>query len=188
VARVGRHHQLSNVDNLCRQLGDLFNGIMNAKEAETGKQSKAWTHAIDKVREVLNKYRRKRGVKLPKDITQYEYPIFDNTEPKIKFKIKKTKGGDLQEDIEAHPTDAQTYTQRKPKYKIGDLVNVLYSEPYAMSGKKQNTKEFRMGDLRLEKKKRKITKVLYFSGPVPYRYLVEGLDRASYSEQEIKQV
>jgi len=190
VARVGRHHQLSNVDNLCRQLGDLFNGIMNAKEAETGKQSKAWTHAIDKVREGLNKYRRKRGVKLPKDITQHEYPIFDNTIPKIKFKIKttKTKGGDLQQDIEAHPTDEQTYTQRKPKYKIGDLVNVLYSEPYAMTGKRQNTKEFRMGDLRLEKKKRKITKVLYFSGPVPFRYLVEGLDRASYTEQEIKQV
>ena len=188
VARVGRHHQLANVDNLCRQLGSLFNGIMNAKEEATGKQSKAWTHAIDKVREVLNKYRRKRGVKLPKDITQYEYPIFDNTVPKIKFKIKKTKGGDLQEDIEAHPTDAQTCTQRKPKYKIGDLVNVLYSEPHAMTGKRQNTKEFRMGDLRLEKKKRKITKVLYFSGPVPYRYLVEGLDRASYSEQEIKQV
>jgi hypothetical protein len=162
---------------------------MNAKEAETGKQSKAWTHAIDKVREVLNKYRRKRGVKLPKDITQYEYPIFDNTIPKIKFKIKTTKGGDLQQqDIDAYPTDEQTYTQRKPKYKIGDLVNVLYSEPYAMSGKKQNTKEFRMGDLRLEKKKRKITKVLYYSGPVPYRYLVEGLDRASYTEQEIKVV
>ena len=64
----------------------------------------------------------------------------------------------------------------------------MYSEPYAMTGKRQNTKEFRMGDLRLEKKKRKITKVLYFSGPVPFRYLVEGLDRASYTEQEIKQV
>jgi hypothetical protein len=34
VARPGRHHQLSNVDNLCRQLGDIFNGIMNKKEAE----------------------------------------------------------------------------------------------------------------------------------------------------------
>jgi len=188
VARVGRHHQLSNVDNLCRQLGDLFNGIMNAKEAETGKPSKKWVFAIDKVREGLNKYRRKRGVKLPKDITQYEYPIFDNTIPKIKFKIKTTRGGNLKEDIDAYPTDAQTYTQRKPKYKIGDLVNVLYQEPHAMTGKKQNTKEFRMGDLRLEKKKRKITKVLYFSGPVPFRYLVEGLDRASYTEQEIKQV
>ena len=87
VARVGRHHQLSNVDSLCRQLGDIFNGIMNIKEAETGKRSKAWIHAIDEVREKLNKYRISRGVKLPKDITTHEYPIFDNNIPKIKFKL-----------------------------------------------------------------------------------------------------
>ena len=188
VARVGRHHQLSNVDNLCRQLGSLFNGIMNAKEEATGKQSKAWTHAIDKVREVLNKYHRKRGVKLPKDITQYEYPIFDNTVSKIKFKIKKIKGGDLQEDLEAHPTDAQTYTHTEPKFKVGQMVNVLYEEPHTMTGKKQPTKIFRMGDLRLEKKKRKVLKVLYYSGPNAYRYLIEGLPNASFVESEIKLV
>ena len=58
---------------------------MNIKEAETGKRSKAWTHAIDEVRIKLNKYRRSRGVKLPKDIKTYKYPIFDNVEPKIKL-------------------------------------------------------------------------------------------------------
>ena len=45
-----------------------------------------------------------------------------------------------------------------------------------------------MGDLRLEKKKRNITKVLYYSGPNHYRYLIEGLPNASYTEQELKQV
>ena len=179
VARVGRHHQLSNVDSLCRQLGDIFNGIMNIKEAETGKRSKAWTHAIDEVREKLNKYRRSRGIKLPKDITTYEYPVFDNLAPKIK--TKKTGGGEIN-------NDNQQYSIIKPKYKIGDLVNVLYQEPYAMTDKKQNTNNFRMGDLRLEKKKRKVIKVLYYSGPNPYRYLIEGLPNASYTEQELKQV
>jgi hypothetical protein len=186
VARPGRHHQLSNVDNLCRQLGDIFNGIMNIKEAETGKRSKAWTHAIDEVRIKLNKYRRSRGVKLPKDITTYQYPIFDNVEPKIK--TIKRKGGDLKKDINDYPIEEQKYKIINPKYKIGDLVNVLYEEPYAMTNKKQNTKQFRMGDLRLEKKKRKIIKVLYYSGPNHYRYLIEGLPNASYTEQEIKQV
>jgi len=187
VARVGRHHQLSNVDSLCRQLGDIFNGIMNIKEAETGKRSKAWTHAIDEVREKLNKYRISRGVKLPKDITTHEYPIFDNLKPKIK--TIKRKGGDLKEDdINDYPIEEQEYKIIKPKYKIGDLVNVLYQEPYAMTDKKQNTNNFRMGDLRLEKKKRKVIKVLYYSGPNPYRYLIEGLPNASYTEQEIKQV
>jgi len=186
VARPGRHHQLSNVDSLCRQLGDIFNGIMNIKEAETGKRSKAWTHAIDDVRTKLNSYRRSRGVKIPKDITTYEYPIFDNVEPKIK--TIKRKGGDIKKDINDYPLEEQKYKIINPKYKVGDLVNVLYQEPYAMTDRKQNTKEFRMGDLRLEKKKRKILKVLYYSGPNYYRYLIEGLPNASYTEQELKQV
>ena len=188
TARVGRHKQLSNVDSLCRQLGDVFNGIMNKKEAETGKQSKAWTHAIDEVREKLNVYRKKRGKKLPKDITTHEYPIFDNTVPKMKFKTKREKGGDLKQDLEKFPIEEQIYTQIKPKYKVGDLVNVLLEEPRTMLDKKQPTKNFRMGDLRLEKKKRKITNVLYYNGPNPYRYLIEGLPNASYTEQELKQV
>ena len=179
VARPGRHHQLSSVDSLCRQLGDVFNGIMNKKEEETGKISKAWTHAIEEVRGKLNNYRRSRGVKLPKDLTTYEYPIFDNVIP---------KGGDLKEEDEAFPTDPNQYTQIKPKYKVGDLVNVLLEEPQTILGKKQPTKNFRMGDLRLEKKKRKILKVLYYSGPNHFRYLVDGLPGASYTEQELKQV
>jgi hypothetical protein len=186
TARVGRHKQLSNVDNLCRQLGDVFNGIMNKKEAETGKQSKAWTYAIDDVREKLNVYRKSRVKKMPKDITTYEYPIFDNTVPKMKF--KREKGGDLKQDLDDYPIEEQIYTQIKPKYKVGDLVNVLLEEPRTMLDKKQPTKNFRMGDLRLEKKKRKIIKVLYYSGNVPYRYLIEGLPNASYTEQELKQV
>jgi hypothetical protein len=189
VARPGRHHQLSSVDSLCRQLGDVFNGIMNKKEEETGKISKAWTHAIEEVRGKLNNYRRSRGVKLPNDLTTYEYPIFDNVIPKIKIKkIKTTKGGDLKEEEEAFPTDPNQYTQIKPKYKVGDLVNVLLEEPQTILGKKQPTKNFRMGDLRLEKKKRKVLKVLYYSGPNHFRYLVDGLPGASYTEQELKQV
>jgi len=184
TARAGRHHQLSNVDNLCRQLGDLFNGVMNAKEAETGKISKSWVHAIDEVRGKLNNYRRSRGVKLPKDITTFEYPIFDNTVPKIKkIKIKeegKAKGGNVQH--------GQKYTHTEPKFKVGQMVNVLYQEPHTMTGKKQPSKNFRMGDLRLEKKKRKVLKVLFYSGPVPYSYLIDGLPNARYTEQEIKVV
>jgi len=191
VARPGRHHQLSNVDSLCRQLGTIFNGIMNKKEEETGKISKAWTHAIDEVRGKLNNYRRSRGVKLPKDLTTYEYPIFDNVIPKIKIKKIKTtttEGGDLKEEVEEYPTEQMKYTQIKPKYKVNDLVNVLLEEPQTILGKKQPTKTFRMGDLRLEKKKRKILKVLYYSGPNHYRYLVDGLPGASYTEQELTQV
>ena len=143
-------------------------------------------NAIDDVRTKLNSYRRSRGVKIPKDITTYEYPIFDNLVPKIK--TIKRKGGDIKEDINNFQTDEQEYKIINPKFKVGELVNVLLEEPQTILGKKQPTKNFRMGDLRLEKKKRKILKVLYYSGPNPYRYLIQGLPNASYTEQEIKQV
>ena len=102
---------------------------------------------------------------MPSDLATYEYPTFDN----IDTSKKKAK------EIE-------------PKYKVGDLVNVLYEEPHDMTGKKQNTSTFRMQDLRLEKKKRKIIKILYYPAPVNYRDLIEGLIGASYQEEELKQV
>ena len=45
-----------------------------------------------------------------------------------------------------------------------------------------------MGDYRLDKKKRKILAVLYYAGHPSYRYLIEGLPNASYTEQELKNV
>ena len=59
---------------------------------------------------------------------------------------------------------------------------------------KQNTKTFRMGDMRLTEKKYKIIKVLYYSGNPPFRYLLEDYPKknapasASFIEQELKQV
>ena len=184
VARVGRHHQLANVDNLCRVLGDLFGSVMNQREEETGKQSKKWVYAVDAVREKLNAYREK---KLPKDITTYEYNFFDPTyEPKKVF--KKVKGRGLEEDMQSYPTDGIKYKTIKPKYKVNDLVNVLLQEPVSALGKKHVDKRFRMGDYRLDKKKRKVLAVLCYAGTPSYRYLIEGLPNSSYTEQELKLV
>ena len=172
TALSGRHHQLSSVDSLCRTLGDLFNSIMNKKELSTGKSSKAWTSSIDLIRTKLNHIRIR---KMPTDISEYEYPVFNNAKEivsKLKFK----------ED------DKPIFKMLKPKYKVGDLVNVLYDEPRDTLGKKQNTKNFRMGDTTLERKKRKIVSVLYYNGEVPFRYLVEGISNASFTENELKQI
>ena len=182
TAIPGRHHQLSNADNLCRQLGELFNGVMNQKESETGKQSKAWVSSIDIVREELNDYKRKRlraklakqGSSFPVDLQKFEYPIFDN----LKLEDKKLK-------------------LVQPKYKVGDMVHVLYDEPRKFNrdqqgeNAKQNTKNFRMGDLRLSIKKYRVSKVLYYSGTPAYRYLLEGYptnkkQSASFTEEELK--
>jgi len=171
VARVGRHHQLANVDNACRQLGEIFHGIMNAREEKTGKKSTRWVYMIDTVREKLNDFRTKRT---PKDITTYQYPIFDAVEPKKEEKIKKGK--------------EPTFKLIKPKYKIGDMVNVLLQEPVNTFDKKHVDKRFRMRDYRLSKRKYRVSAVLYYAGTPPYRYLIEGLPGASFIEQELKQV
>ena len=42
-----------------------------------------------------------------------------------------------------------------------------------------------MGDFRLDTVPRKITRVLFYSGAVPHRYLVNGVDGASFTDQEL---
>ena len=135
---------------------------MNAKEEETGKVSKKWVYMIDPVREKLNEFRQK---KLPPDITKYDYPFFDP------------------------PTDrSKKQKMIQPKYKVGDMVNVLLQEPVDALGKKHSNNKFRMGDYRLDRKKRKVLAVFYYAGYPPYRYQIDGLPNASYSENELKQV
>ena len=136
---------------------------MNAKEEETGTISKKWVYMIDIVREKLNELRKK---KLPQDVTTYNYPVFDA------------------------PVDESKKTKKiiKPKFKVNDMVNVLLQEPVNALGKKHSNKNWRMADYRLDKKKRKILAVFYYAGSPPYRYLIEGLPNASYTEHELKRV
>jgi len=173
TTRAGRHRQMQNIDNLCRELGSLFNGAMNAQEIKTGKTSKAWTKHIDLVRIELNKFRRK---KLPDDITTFDYPIFDPTkeEPTQTLKnyvIDMKKLGVSNSD--------KKFKLIKQKYKVGDLVNILLSEPEDALGKKQSTKNFRVGDTRLSREKYRVVSVIYFAGNPPYRYILEALENAS---------
>jgi Tfp pilus assembly protein PilX len=157
VTRVGRHQQLGNIDSLIKQLGRLFNGLMNKQEMKTGKVSKAWIKYIPVVRDGLNKARLK---KLPDDYNDdYEYPPL------------------------TLPTDKKNNII-KNKYKIGDLVHVGLDRPENALGKKQ-TGKFRTGDNRFDPKPREITKVLYYNGKNTYRYLVKGVKNASYAESDI---
>ena len=184
---------MQNIDNLCRELGSLFNGAMNAQEIKTGKTSKAWTKHIDLVRIELNKFRRK---KLPDDITTFEYPVFDPTK-KETTKILKNYDIDMKK-LGVSNSDTK-FKLIKQKYKVGDLVNILLSEPEDALGKKQSTKNFRVGDTRISREKYIVKSVIYFAGNPPYRYLLEALDGASsrtkirikevsFQESEMRQI
>lgn len=76
--------------------------------------------------------------------------------------------------------------QVEPKYKVGDIVYRQSDVPLSALGHEQDTKKWRVGDYRFDKIPKKITKVLYYSGKVPYRYMLSGIKNASYTEAQLR--
>jgi hypothetical protein len=163
VALADRHKSMSVVESLNKQLGRFIMGYLSQIEEKTGKISKNWLPCVDIIRKQLNEIRIDKS--LPKDITSYNYPIFDNT-----YFDSKTKSIKLKD----------------PKYKIGDMVYRAWDAPRDNFNKKQNTAAFRQGDVTFEKEPREIINIFYMSGSGPcYRYYLNGLKNVSYTEQEL---
>lgn len=94
-------------------------------------------------------------------------------------KLRHRPDGDPYNDVMEPSTDAT------PKYKIGDLVYRKLERPKNALGHNQSTTNFRMGDYRFDiKQPRTIKKILYYPNNV--RYLLEGHDNVSYTENELK--
>jgi hypothetical protein len=72
-----------------------------------------------------------------------------------------------------------------PKYKVGDVVYYKLDAPLNALGHKQSTSNFRMGDYRFSKIPKKITHLIYMQSEPYYRYLLEGMNHVSYSENEL---
>lgn len=72
------------------------------------------------------------------------------------------------------------------KFNVDDIVYRISDEPLDALGRKQPTKNFRMGDYRWDLTPRKIVRVLRYSGKNPIRYLLENLPNVSYAEWEVK--
>ena len=150
-----RHTQNANVESLNRQLGRLFNAYLNKKEIETGKQFKEWTNIIDLVREKLNKIREK------KVFNKFEEWQHEAKTPEINL-------------------------SKKSKYKVGDVVFRALDAPKDALGHNQSSKQFRSGDMRWDvKQPRKIVAVIPFEGLVPFRYLLDGIKNASFTENQL---
>jgi hypothetical protein len=190
TTRAGRHRQMANVDNLCRQLGDLFNGVMNTQEKKTGKRSRAWTKHIDTIRMQLNRFRTKP---MPKDVSTLQYPMFDPT------KSNTHELPDHTIDMKKLGLKEKKYKHIEPKYKIGDTVNIMLFEPLDALGNKQSTKNFRMGDYRASTERYTVVQIVYYAGTPSYRYLLEAqvgasakvkkrVKDVSFEENEMKQL
>lgn len=112
IALPKRHKQLANVESLNRQLGRIFNGYMNMKEKSTGKVYREWLDIIDTVRKDLNKIRR---VDLKKNVSDYDYPIFD-PDTEAKFKV-----GDMVHEKLDYPENALGNKQPTENFRVGDV-------------------------------------------------------------------
>jgi hypothetical protein len=81
---------------------------------------------------------------------------------------------------------SQSFVDIKPKYKVGDMVFFQLDRPQNALGYTQSTDNFREGDYRWDRFPKQITAVLYYNGKVPVRYLLEGQENVSYTEQQLK--
>ena len=76
-------------------------------------------------------------------------------------------------------------TDKKPKFKVGDIVYRQLDYPEDALGNKQPTEKFREGDYRYSRVPKKIVKLLYYTGDVPYRYMLEGIPNASFKASQL---
>jgi hypothetical protein len=96
-------------------------------------------------------------------------------------------------DIKKHPKDVDmnTFTpkdinlDKPPKFKVGELVYRRLEKPVDKFGNKYHNSTFRAGDNRYELVPRKIVKVLVYSSPNPWRYILNGYKNVSYAEAEL---
>lgn len=166
VESKGRHTQLAIVNNLIRQLSKIFNALMNKQELKTGKISKAWVKYVPLVREKVNE---SMQVELPDD------PFYDMSQKPVSLLEHATVTKDGKVKLP------------KAKFKVGDRVHILLTEPENALGKKQKF-GFRSGDFRFSKKVYIIENVYTYAGKILYRYKVTGISNVSYTERQLRKV
>ena len=110
VSEPYRHQQLSNVENLNKQLGRILNGYMNMMETKSGKPFKEWTDILDTIRKDLNKTRTKTDLNPYKDVM---------IPPTLNDPIYKV--GDLVVRKLERPQNALGKNQNTLQFRVGDI-------------------------------------------------------------------
>jgi hypothetical protein len=77
-------------------------------------------------------------------------------------------------------------TSKAPnKFKVGDMVYYQLDTPRNSLNEKVYGEKFREGDLRWNPIAKKIKQVLYYTGNVTYRYMLNDIPNASYAEHQL---
>ena len=76
-------------------------------------------------------------------------------------------------------------TKHSNKYNVGDIVYRRLDVPQNALGIQENTTRFRTGDMRWDMIPHRAIKVLYYSGKVPYRYMLDKFPNVSFTEKQL---
>jgi hypothetical protein len=126
---------------------------------------------------LLNGYMNKKEEETKKVFKEWDEPL--NV---IRVELNKLRKKDEQDIFTFKYKIPKSTT---PKYNVGDIVYHVSEIPKSALNHNQNTSNFRMGDYRWDRTPRKITKILYYTGDNPLRYLLDNMDHVSYAEYEL---
>lgn len=114
--------------------------------------------------------------------TQKQYNEWDTIIDIVRTELNKVRKIDEKYLTDTYPI---FNTRTKPKYKVGDIVYRQSDVPLNALGHEHNVKKWRVADYRFDKVPKKIIKILYFSGKIPYRYMLKDIRNASYTEDQL---
>lgn len=118
--------------------------------------------------------------------TKKEYKNWTDVVPEIRKELNEYREVILPKNPDDEPIPTWNLPpDAYPKFRVGDLVHHKLEVPENALGHKQPTKSFRMGDFRYSSIPKKITKVIYMLDDPFFRYYVEGIPNATYSEREL---
>lgn len=100
-------------------------------------------------------------------------------------KMRRITPEKLKEMRQLQIKNTPDFDMLKPNFKVGDIVMHKLYHPLNALGEKQATTNFRQGDIRWSKPV-KIVKIIEMSDKPYIRYKVEGIQNASFSENELK--
>lgn len=116
--------------------------------------------------------------------TNKEYNEWTDVLNIIRIELNKIRKKATPEDIVKYNYKFPTST-KDPVFKVGDIVYRQLDYPEDALGNLQPTEFFREGDYRYSRIPKKIVNVLYYTGDVPYRYMLEQIPNASYKASQL---
>lgn len=158
----------------------LSEGVLHKLALPNRHKQMANVEALNKqLGRIFNGYMNQKEIKIGKT-----YKEWDDIIKLVRTDLNEYRKKKMFRELEDQPKFSLVKAG-KAKYKIGDMVYNKLDWAEDALGKKQPTPQFREGDYRYSQKPQKIVKVLYMNDKPYYRYLLDGIPNASYSENEL---